>query len=159
MAKATKFTSSYRRAASTLSHLCNNRPVLITTSSSRLAFDCVFSFLYFSSQQQGFHLTSSQLREQGRVVPVPGCRFLRADAHVLSAPCDDRFILELASRSAAVVVSNDSFNDLVPGKPEWQVVAENRLIRCDFFIQFFSSCSREQRLFQFYFRWRRVRPC
>ena len=91
-----------------------------------------FRSCIFSSHQQGFRLTSSQLREQGRVVPVPGCRFLRADAHVLSAPCDDRFILELASRSAAVVVSNDSFNDLVPGKPEWQVVAENRLIRCDF---------------------------
>jgi hypothetical protein len=154
MAKATKFTSSYLRAALISSPLCNNPPVLITISSSRPVFICLLSFFFFSLQQQEHHLTlhtshrtlhtspltphtshfthhltSSQLREQGRVVPVPGHRLFRSDAQVLSAPCDDRFILELACRSAAVVVSNDSFNDLVSGKPEWQVVAENRLIR------------------------------
>ena len=74
------------------------------------------------------HLPRSQLREQGRVVPVPGHRSVRSGAH-LPAPSDDRFILELACRTAAAVVSNDSFSDLVPGKPEWQVVVHSRMIR------------------------------
>jgi hypothetical protein len=69
-----------------------------------------------------------QLREHGLVVPVPGNRAIRSTDNHLPAPCDDRLILELASRTAGVVVSNDTFNDLIPGKPEWQLVVQQRLI-------------------------------
>lgn len=45
---------------------------------------------------------------------------------------DDRYILNLASETGAIVVSNDNYRDLVNDKPDYKKVIEERVLMYTF---------------------------
>ena len=45
---------------------------------------------------------------------------------------DDKFILNLAAQTEAVVVSNDNYRDLIHEKPEFKRVIEEKILMYSF---------------------------
>jgi ribonuclease ZC3H12 len=45
---------------------------------------------------------------------------------------DDRYILNLAAQTSAIVVSNDNYRDLINEKPEFKKVIEEKILRYSF---------------------------
>lgn len=65
-----------------------------------------------------------KLYEEGIVIFTPSRRIGGRQI----TPYDDRYILQYATVSEGIIISNDQFRDLYQEKPEWRNTIENRLL-------------------------------
>uniref|UniRef100_A0A336MYG1 CSON009582 protein n=2 Tax=Culicoides sonorensis TaxID=179676 RepID=A0A336MYG1_CULSO len=65
-----------------------------------------------------------KLHGQGKILLTP-CKNLPGQ---VSASYDDRFILEVAERCDAAIISNDNYKDLLKEKEEWKNIITSRVI-------------------------------